>query len=63
MFNMAEFIKENLIRGFWDGSFTEAQVNIYAMNYLLKAVISQEDFDYILEAIKPKEDEEIEEAE
>lgn len=55
MFNMSEFVKDNLIRGFWDDSFTEAQVNIFAMNYLLKAIITQEDFDEILEGIKPKE--------
>ena len=59
MFDMAEFVKENLIRGYWDRSFTEAQVNIFAMNYLLKAIITQEDFDEIMEGIKPKEDEEI----
>lgn len=31
MFDMAEFLKTNLIRGYWDGSFTETQVNIFSL--------------------------------
>lgn len=57
MFNMAEFVKTNLIKGFWEGSFNETQINIFATNYLLKGIITQKDFDEIQEAIKPKDEE------
>lgn len=60
MFNMAEFIKENLVNGYWNGSFSKEQVHIFAMNYLMRAMISQEDFNYILEAIEPQEETPIE---
>ena len=33
MFDMAAFIKDNLINGYQNGSFTREQVNIYALNY------------------------------
>ncbi|MBT2215825.1 hypothetical protein KK120_08685 [Virgibacillus dakarensis] len=55
MFNMAEFLKRNLIEGYWNGSFTEQQVNIFAMNYMMKGYLTQTDVDEILEAIKPPE--------
>lgn len=55
MFEMTDFIKDNLIRGYWDGSFSEPQVNIFAMNYLMRAMITQDDFNFILEAIQPRE--------
>lgn len=58
MFNMAEFLKTNLINGYWNGSFNETQINIFAMNYLLKGLITQEVFAEILEGIKPLEVEE-----
>lgn len=61
MFDMAVFAKTNLINGYWNGSFNETQINIFAMNYMLKGIITQDDFNEILEAIKPQEDEEIEE--
>jgi len=56
MFNMAEFLKTNLIRGYWEGSFTEAQVNIFSMNYLMKGWFVQSDVEEVLEGIKPKEE-------
>lgn len=56
MFNMVEFIKTNLISGYWNGSFSEQQVNLFAMNYLMKGMIEQEDFNFILESIKPQEE-------
>lgn len=52
MFNLAEFIKTNLIRGFKDGSFSEVQINIFALNYMNKGQITQEDFEYILNEIE-----------
>lgn len=56
MFNMAEFLKTNLIRGYWDGSFSETQINIFAMNYLMQGWFAQEDVTEVLEGIKPPED-------
>lgn len=40
MFNQAEFVKENLIGGFQRGTWNEFQVNIFAMNYQLRGVIT-----------------------
>ena len=48
-FNIAEFITNNLLSGYDNGSFTEEQVNIFAINYLSKAQISQSDFEAIKE--------------
>lgn len=64
MFDMSGFLKDNLVNGYWNGSFTKEQVNIFATNYLLKAIITQEDFNEILERISEtekteEEDEEI----
>lgn len=59
MFDMADFLKTNLIRGYWDNSFSETQVNIFAMNYLMKGWFTQDDVSEVLEGIKPPNDEEI----
>lgn len=61
MFDMVEFIKKNLIRGYWNGDFSEMQVHIFTLNYLNRGQITQDDFDYIIEAINPPEVVEIEE--
>ena len=58
MFNMAEFLKVNLITGFQNGSFTGQQVSIFAMNYLMKGMLEQEDFEEVMDALKPSEVEE-----
>lgn len=47
MFDIAQFIKNNLIGGYDNGSFTREQVNIFALNYLSKGQIAQADFDEI----------------
>lgn len=56
MFNQAEFIKNNLLGGFQNGTWNEFQVNIFAMNYLLRGVITQQDFDEIMVAMQPSEE-------
>lgn len=56
MFNLAEFIKYNLIGGYSNGSFTKEQVNIFALNYLTKGQIVQKDFDSIQEHTNPPEE-------
>jgi len=55
---MAEFIKTNLINGYRNGSFTKEQVNMFALNYLLKNLITQEVFDYIMTSINLTDSEE-----
>lgn len=59
MFDMTEFLKSNLIRGFHDGSFTESQVSIFAANYMLKGWFTQADFEDVIQAIQPLEEEPI----
>ncbi|WP_290489881.1 MULTISPECIES: hypothetical protein [unclassified Aerococcus] len=64
MFNLEEFIVENLIEGYRTKTFNEYQVNIYASGYMLKGAITQEGFDEVLQAIEniknPQQDEELE---
>lgn len=57
MFDLAKFIVDNLTAGYANGSFTQEQVNIFAVNYLLKGQITQADFDYIQNFMNPKEEE------
>lgn len=59
MFDMVGFIQTNLVEGYWNGSFKKQQVNIFAMNYMSQGMINQEEFEYILEAIEPKEEDEL----
>ncbi len=59
MFNLANFIKSNLMSGYQNGSFTKEQVNIFALNYLNKAQISQVDFNEIREFLTIKEESEV----
>ena len=56
MFNMAEFLKTNLTRGYLDGSFTEVQVNIYSANYLAKGWFNEDDFNEVIQAIQQNEE-------
>lgn len=60
MFNAEEFLKENLLNGFENGSFTGEQINIFAFNYKLKGLISEECFNELCEAVtEPTIEEEI----
>ena len=47
------FVKENLVSGFQNGSFSKEQVNIFSVNYLEKGILSQVDFDEIQTALNP----------
>lgn len=42
-FDMREFVLKNLYGGYCNGSFTYQQVSIFATNYSIKGIISQED--------------------
>ena len=52
MFNLEEFIIENLVEGYRTNTFNEYQVNIYASGYMLKGAITQDGFNDILQAIE-----------
>lgn len=52
-FNIADFLKTNLKSGYDNGSFTLEQVNIFALNYLMKGQITQADFDEIQLHLNP----------
>jgi hypothetical protein len=42
-FDMSEFVLKNLYDGYCNGSFTYQQVSIFATNFAIKGIISQED--------------------
>lgn len=50
---IARFIIDNFIGSYQSGAFTEWQVNIYAMNYLMRGNITQVDFDEIQAVLYP----------
>lgn len=52
MFDFNSFIIENLTNGYANGSFTEEQVNIFAMNYLMRGQLTKESFDFILSEVE-----------
>ena len=54
--NLADFVKGSLIGGYQNGSFTLEQVNIYALNYQMRGIITQADFDEMQLAINPPEE-------
>lgn len=61
MFKFNEFIIENLINGYKEGSFTETQINIFAMNYHMRGQITRDEFDFILDEIRRIDLEKLEE--
>ena len=63
MFNQSKFIIDNLTNGFANGSFSAEQVNIFAMNYKLNGLNSDEQFNEIVEFVSPVEEAEAVESE
>ena len=57
--NFTQFIKDNLVGGYQSGIWSEFQVNIFAMNYLMRGNITQEDFDEIQSALYPEKEVEV----
>ncbi|MCF1615280.1 hypothetical protein LQF59_09450 [Tetragenococcus koreensis] len=55
MFNLSEFIEENLTEGYLNRSFFENQVKIFALNYLNRGQIEQETFDRINKFVENNE--------
>lgn len=50
-----KFLRDNLISGYNNGSFTLEQTNIFSFNYLEKGQITQADFEEIQLALYPPE--------
>jgi len=55
MFNIQEFIEENLTEGYLNHAFFKNQVNIFALNYLNRGQIEQECFDRITKFVEDNE--------
>ena len=51
-----KFVKDNLISGYKNGSFTKEMVNIWTVNYLNKGILSQTDFEEIQQELNPIEE-------
>lgn len=63
MFDYGKFIIDNLKSGFTNGSFSAEQVNIFAVNYKLKGLLTDEQFNEIVEFVSPAEEAETVESE
>ena len=61
MFNFNDFIVENLTKGYANNSFTEQQINIFAMNYLMRGQLTQESFDFIMSEVERIKEEKLQE--
>lgn len=59
MFNYGEFVIENLKNGLAKDSFSSEQVNIWALNYKIKGIITDEQFNEIVEFVNPSEESEV----
>ena len=58
MFNLHDFIFNNLISGYKNGSFTKEQVSIYSVNYMTKGLFTETDVEKLNEILneEPTED-------
>ena len=58
MFNLHDFIFNNLVRGYKNGSFTKEQVSIYSVNYMTKGLFTETDVENLNEILneEPTED-------
>lgn len=48
MFNLSEWLRDNLIQTCRERSFTIAQVNILAFNYYDKGQLTEQDFNQVI---------------
>ena len=51
MFNLHDFIFNNLISGYKNGSFTKEQVSIYSVNYMTKGLFTETDVEKLNEIL------------
>lgn len=58
MFNLQDFILNNLVSGYKNGSFTKEQVSIYSVNYMTKGLFTETDVENLNEILseEPAED-------
>ena len=58
MFNLHDFIFNNLVSGYKNGSFTKEQVSIYSVNYMTKGLFAETDVEKLNEILseEPAED-------
>ena len=58
MFNLHDFIFNNLVSGYKNGSFTKEQVSIYSVNYMTKGLFTETDVEKLNEILseEPAED-------
>lgn len=52
MFDLKEFIKENLVNGVVNECFAKENANIMAVNYLTKGILTTEDIEEISDNIE-----------
>ena len=51
MFNLHDFIFNNLVNGYKNGSFTKEQVSIYSVNYMTKGLFTETDVEKLNEIL------------
>ena len=51
MFNLHDFILNNLVSGYKNGSFTKEQVSIYSVNYMTKGLFTETDVEKLNEIL------------
>ena len=51
MFNLHDFIFNNLVSGYKNGSFTKEQVSIYSVNYMTKGLFTETDVENLNEIL------------
>ena len=58
MFNLHDFIFNNLVSGYKNGSFTKEQASIYSVNYMTKGLFTETDVEKLNEILseEPAED-------
>ena len=58
MFNLHDFIFNNLVNGYKNGSFTKEQVSIYSVNYMTKGLFTETDVEKLNDILgkEPAED-------
>ncbi len=57
-FDFSKFIVNNLKSGYSNGTWNKEQVSFYAMNYVMKMQITQEQFEELQLFLNPPEPEE-----
>jgi len=51
IFNLSEWLRDNLIQTYKERSFTVAQINLMSFNYFNKGQLTEDDFNIVINAI------------